>query len=307
MPSFRTELRALAHGGRWGRRPLPPASVADSTAAPATWHFPTTWSRTRPAAAVRRGLQRGVLAPLLRSQLRITVEGREVVREAAGTSLILAPNHASHLDAPLVLSSLPPEVRRNTTTVAASDYFFDAWWRASLTALVFNAVPIDRTVGTHRELPADLLASGDHLLVFPEGTRSHDGYASRFRHGVAKLALDTGAPVVPIAIQGSWRAMPRGQAWPSRGRPEVRLSFGAPVRPRQDEPTSALTGRLEAAIAALMDEQNTDWWTAMRNAHTAATPSLHGPQTADWRRRWALLEPGAPHGRRRVWDRRRAS
>jgi 1-acyl-sn-glycerol-3-phosphate acyltransferase len=307
MPGFTRELRAVASGGRWGRRPLPPASVADTSPEPTTWQFPTTWSRSRPAGAVRRGIQGGVLAPLLTSQLRITVEGREVVREAAGTPLILAPNHASHLDAPLVLSSLPPEVRRDTITVAASDYFFDAWWRASLTALVFNAVPIDRTVGDQRELPADLLADGSHLLVFPEGTRSHDGHAGRFRHGVARLSHDTGAPIVPIAVQGSWRAMPRGQAWPSRGRPQVGLSFGAPLRPRADEPTTELTRRLETAIAVLLDEQRTDWWSAMRAANRGDTPSLHGPPIADWRRRWALLEPGEDARHQRVWDRRRVS
>jgi 1-acyl-sn-glycerol-3-phosphate acyltransferase len=307
MPGFGQELRAIARGGRWGRRPLPPASVTDTTAVPASWQFPTTWSRTRPAAAVRRGLQAGGLAPLLTSQLRIAAEGREVVREAASGPLILAPNHNSHLDAPLVLTTLPAEVRRDTITIAASDYFFDAWWRASLTALVFNAVPIDRTIGDRRELPTDLLRDGNHLLVFPEGTRSHDGYAGRFRHGVARLSQDSGAPIVPIAIDGSWRAMPRGQAWPSRGRPHVSISFGAPLRPRADESVDTLTLRLEAAIAVLLEEQRTDWWSAMRSAHRGSTPGLQGPQVADWRRRWERLEPPADAGRVRVWDRKRAS
>ena len=307
MPGFVQEFRAVARGGRWGRRPLPPAGVADTSVEPTNWQFPTTWSRSRPARVVRHGLQGGILAPLLHSQLNITLEGREVVREAAATPLILAPNHTSHLDAPLVLSMLPPEVRRDTITIAASDYFFDAWWRASLTALVFNAVPIDRTVGDRRELPGDLLAEGNHLLVFPEGTRSHDGHAGRFRHGVAKLSLDTGAPIVPIAVRGSWRAMPRGQAWPSPGRPQVSLSFGTPLRPRVDEPTSVLTRRLEAAIAVLIDEQRTDWWSAMKTAHRGDTPSLHGPPIADWRRKWELLEPASDGRRQHVWARKRAS
>lgn len=307
MPGFVEELRALARGGRWGRRPLPPAGVVDTSVEPTNWQFPTTWSRSRPARVIRRGVQGGMLSPLLRSQLQITVEGREVVREAAAAPLILAPNHSSHLDAPMVLSMLPPEVRKDTITIAASDYFFDAWWRASLTALVFNAVPIDRTVGDRRELPADLLAEGNHLLVFPEGTRSHDGHAGRFRHGVATLSLDTGAPIVPIAIRGSWRAMPRGQAWPSRGRPRVGLTFGAPLRPRVDESTSELIQRLEAAIAVLTDEQRTDWWSAMKAAHRGHTPSLHGPPIADWRRRWELLEPAGSNRPQRVWARKRAS
>lgn len=305
---FVDELRSLARSWRWGRRPLPPADVVHTVAAPPTWEFPTSWSRTRPAGVVRRGLQGAVLHPLLTSQLRITVEGREVVREAAaGSALILAPNHSSHLDAPLVLTALTPDVRRDTATVAASDYFFDAWWRASVTALVFNAVPIDRAVGERRELPADLLAEGMHLLVFPEGTRSHDGYAQRFRHGVAGLSRATGAPIVPVALEGSWRAMPRGRAWPVGGRPHVRVSFGAPLRPRDDERLADLTRRLEGSISALMDEHRNDWWSAMRRAERGDTPSLRGPDVADWRRRWELLEDDAPSERRRVWAPRRAS
>lgn len=307
MVRMRTELHDLARGWRWGRRPLPPAEVAGTVPPPPPWRFPTAWSRSRPAAVARRGLQGGVLSPLLTSQLRITVEGAERVREAASRALILAPNHCSHLDAPLVLTALHPDVRRDTVTLAASDYFFDAWWRASLTALVFNAVAIDRVHGGRDDLPADLLAEGNHLLIFPEGTRSHDGYASRFRHGVAHLASITGAPIVPIAIDGSWRAMPRGRGWPTSGRPAVRVSFGAALHPAEGEPVAALTGRLRDAIATLRDEQRTDWWTAMRNAQRGGTPDLRGPQMADWRRRWALLEPDAQAGRRRVWDRRRVS
>lgn len=336
------EMRGLARDWRWFRRPLPPAAVADEAEAPPHWRFPTRWARSRPAGAVRTFLQSAVLHPLLRSQLKVVVEGRERVAEAADGPVILAPNHSSHLDAPLVLTALPPQVRRATVTLAASDYFFDAWWRAAATALVFNAAPIDRILGGRDRardgsraesraesrgegrgggrdgnrdggrdtLPTELLETGHHLLIFPEGTRSQDGYVSRFRHGAAHLAAAVGVPVVPVAIQGTWRAMPRGQAWPSRGRPRVRVAFGPALVPESGEPATELTGRLEEAIAVLLDEQRTDWWTALRNAERGRTPSPRGPSMAAWRRRWALLEPDPqPDGaRRRVWaNRRRAS
>jgi 1-acyl-sn-glycerol-3-phosphate acyltransferase len=300
------QLRETARDWRWGRRPLPPASVVDTVQAPGPRPFPTAWSRTRPARVARTGLQAGVLAPLLASQLDITVEDRERVLEAARSPVVLAPNHASHLDAPLVLTALPQAVRRHTVTVAASDYFFDAGWRAAATALGFNAVPIDRTLRGRSELPADLLRSGHHLLLFPEGTRSKDGWAGRFRHGAAHLAQTCDVPIVPVAIEGSWRAMPRGAGWPARGRPKVRVRFGAPLHARADEPPAALTRRLEDSIAALLDEHRTDWWTAMRNRHRGATPSARGPAVADWRRRWELLEPDRRDGRARVWARRGA-
>ncbi|WP_052667906.1 lysophospholipid acyltransferase family protein [Nitriliruptor alkaliphilus] len=298
-------VRRTAQEWRWGRRPLPPADLVEITPEPPAWKLPTRWVRSRPAAAVREGIQTGALAPLLTSQVVTVVEGRDRVEEAARNGpVILAPNHSSHLDAPTVLISLPKQVRRRTVTLAASDYFFDAWWRAAATALVFNAAPIDRRPGGRDGLPVDLLEEGYHLLVFPEGTRSHDGYASRFRSGAGHLAVEHGVAVVPVAIDGTWRAMPRGQGWPSRGRPRVRISYGHPLRAEPGETANALTRRVERAVAVLLDEQRTDWWSAMRADHAGRTPSLRGPAVAAWRRRWALLEPDPPPQRRRVWSTR---
>jgi 1-acyl-sn-glycerol-3-phosphate acyltransferase len=307
MPAPVATLRRTAREWRWGRRPLPPADLVEVTPEPPAWKLPTRWVRSRPAAAVRDGIQVGALAPLLGVQLATTVEGRARVEEAAASgAVVLAPNHTSHLDAPLVLTSLPTAVRRRTVTLAASDYFFDAWWRAAATALVFNAVPIDRGPSGGRDgLPIDLLEDGYHVLVFPEGTRSHDGYGSRFRSGAGHLAVEHGVAVVPIAIDGAWRAMPRGQAWPSFGRPHVRVSFGHALRAEPGESANRFTRRLEAAVATLLDEQRSDWWSALRRQHTGETPDRRGPQVAPWRRRWALLEPEPPPARRRVWPERR--
>jgi 1-acyl-sn-glycerol-3-phosphate acyltransferase len=301
-------VRRTAREWRWGRRPLPPADLVENTPEPPAWKLPTRWVRSRPAAAVRDGIQAGALAPLLSIQLDATVEGRERVEEAAadGHPVVLAPNHTSHLDAPLVLTSLPPAVRRRTVTLAASDYFFDAWWRAAATALVFNAVPIERgPMGGRDGLPVDLLEDGYHLLVFPEGTRSHDGYGRRFRSGAGHLAVEHGTAVVPVAIDGAWRAMPRGQGWPSSGRPRVRLSFGHALRAEPGETANRFTRRLEQAVAVLLDEQRNDWWSALRRHHSGRTPERRGPEVAAWRRRWDLLEPEPPPARRRIWPDRR--
>ncbi len=62
---------------------------------------------------------------------------------------IFVANHASHLDTPLILLSLPDEWRRRTAVAAAADYFFDTWWRAVGSAMVFNTFPIERRGGTH--------------------------------------------------------------------------------------------------------------------------------------------------------------
>ena len=119
--------------------------------------------------------------------------------------MIFVANHASHLDTPLILLSLPDEWRRRTAVAAAADYFFDTWWRAVGSALLFNTFPIDRRGGAMSTTPGEVLADGWSLVIFPEGTRSKDGWMGKFRMGAAFLAREHGVPVVPVAHRGHLR------------------------------------------------------------------------------------------------------
>ena len=204
------DLRTVARGWRWGRRPLLPRSAETFAPQPRQAVFPTDWSRTGPARALREVAQKGGLAPLFRSQVRTHVEGLDVLDGVDGPVIFVA-NHASHLDTPLILLSLPDEWRRRTAVAAAADYFFDTWWRAVGSAVLFNTFPIDRRGGVMATTPGDVLADGWSLVVFPEGTRSKDGWMGRFRSGAAWLAVEHGVPVVPVAHRGTFAAMPRGR------------------------------------------------------------------------------------------------
>ena len=126
-------------------------------------------------SGAREVAQKGGLEPLMRSQVRRRVEGLDVLSRIEGPVIFVA-NHASHLDTPLILLSLPDEWRRRTAVAAAADYFFDTWWRAVGSAMVFNTFPIDRRGGTMATTPGDVLAEGWSLVIFPEGTRSKDGW-----------------------------------------------------------------------------------------------------------------------------------
>ena len=100
---------------------------------------------------------------------------------------------------------------------AAADYFFDTWWRATGSAMVFNTFPIERRGGAMASTPGDLLDDGWSVVVFPEGTRSPDGWMGRFRIGAASLAVDHHVPVIPVGIAGRSPRCPavgagRGQA-----------------------------------------------------------------------------------------------
>ena len=300
------DLRTVARGWRWGRRPLVPRSAEEFMPPSEQTVFPTDWSRTRPATVLREVAQKGGLEPLFRSQVRTRVEGLDVLSRVQGP-VIFAANHASHLDTPLILLSLPDSWRRSTAVAAAADYFFDTWWRAVGSAVLFNTFPIERRGGAMATTPGEVLAEGWNLVIFPEGTRSRDGWLGRFRMGAAWLAVEYGVPVVPIAHRGTFASMPRGQGWPSRGRRQLTIRFGEPLHATDGEPARDFAVRVEGAVAALLDEDRTTWWESLRRAARGRTPSGSGPDVAQWRRVWAQTESPEATGpigpRLRVWRR----
>jgi 1-acyl-sn-glycerol-3-phosphate acyltransferase len=301
------DVRLAARGFRWGRAPLVPASAEPFRPALEQRAFPTEWARSPAAVAVRGAVQRYGLRPLVRSQVAVRVSGADVLDGLDGPVVFVA-NHSSHLDAPLILTTLPENWRRRTAVAAAADYFFDTWPRAVGSAIAFSTFPIERRGGGGPSLAADLLLEGWSLVVFPEGTRSPDGWAADFRRGAAHLALTCDVPIVPIALRGSFAAMPKGRNWPVPGRRPVHVRYGDPLSARADDDAASLTERLRAEVARLRDEDETDWYTALRRSADGATPSLAGPDAARWRRVWdatAPVEAPRPSSRRSPWDRRR--
>jgi 1-acyl-sn-glycerol-3-phosphate acyltransferase len=299
------DVRRVADGWRWGRRSQVPRSAEPFVPPQRSTVFRTAWARSRPVGVAREVAQKAALEPLLRSQVRTSVEGLDVLVGLEGPVIFVA-NHASHLDTPLILLSLPPQWRRRTAVAAAADYFFDTWWRAVGSAVAFNTFPIERRGGTMATTPGELLADGWSLVVFPEGTRSADGFVGRFQLGAAYLATRYGVPVVPIAHRGTFAAMPRGQGWPGPGRRRLTVRFGEPLRPGPDESTRDFGSRVRQAVAALLDEDRTTWWEARRRAAVDATPDPAGPDTARWRRVWEQTGPvtGPEPAPRRVWSER---
>ncbi|WP_284298184.1 lysophospholipid acyltransferase family protein [Homoserinibacter gongjuensis] len=180
--------------------------------------------------------QRGILKPVTWSVVKVTVVGRRKLRDVPRAFVVVA-NHSSHLDAPLILGALPRRLARYLAAGAAADYFFDVWWRRGLTALFFNAFPVDRKGVNQRAVSAKtLLERGVPLLVFPEGTRSKNGEMGHFKQGAASLAIATDVPCLPVALIGAGIAHPRGSSWPKPGRLPVGVVFGAPMRAEPGRP-----------------------------------------------------------------------
>ena len=241
--------------------------------------------------------------PIVRNELTLRVFGRDNLT-GVEPPLIFFSNHSSHLDATLIMCTLPDVWQAKTAVGAARDYFFDVWWRQAFTALVYGAFPIDRARGAKGAVDKarELLSEGWSIVVFPEGTRSADGHLQRFRHGAARLALETGAGLAPIAIVGAFQAMPKGRFWPRSGRPPVTVRYGEPFWPKEGETHQDLSRRMTQAVTQLFHEERTTWWEALHRAQRGETPSLVGPAGPDWLRRWEGSRPVGRTGPAKVWD-----
>lgn len=170
--------------------------------------FDTDWARTPPARMTRALVLDGLVKPIVSIVASPVVAGLDRLKYLEGP-VIFSANHSSHLDTPLLLTSLPDRFRHHTVVAAAADYFFDRRLKAIVSALALAAIPIDRTSVSRRSLQraTDLIDDGWNLVIFPEGGRSPDGWSQPFRAGAAFLATRMGVPVVPIHLEGSRRVI----------------------------------------------------------------------------------------------------
>lgn len=170
---------------------------------------------------------------------------------------IIVANHTSYLDAPCVYAALPRAVLERTyfagwTGIMFANRFMRLISRASRT------FPVDanRGVATAVALSEAVVRRGDVLVMFPEGRVSGSGEMLDFQPGIGLLAARTGAPIVPVLIEGAFEAMPRG--WRLKRLHRVRLTFGAPLDSRQllaeahkDAQHADIARRVHDAVAAL--------------------------------------------------------
>jgi long-chain acyl-CoA synthetase len=184
-------------------------------------------------------------------------------RVALARPSLLIANHLTAFDVPVILYALSSN-DRDHVAVAMSGQLLTAWRRgkaekhrvvAVLTPLaywlvtaLFNVFPLPRGAGLRQSFAhaGEAMDQGYHVLVFPEGGRSHDGQLQPFEPGIGLLAQESEVPVQPIVIEG---LKPLGKKWPARGAVTVRL--GTPLTMEPGEEPQSFTKRLETAVAAL--------------------------------------------------------
>ncbi|WDZ84403.1 lysophospholipid acyltransferase family protein [Micromonospora cathayae] len=169
-----------------------------------------------------------ILGPWLRLIFRPRVEGFAHLPPTG--PVILASNHLSFSDSIF----LPLIVPRKVTFVAKAEYFSGTGIKGWLTRMFFvgtGTLPIDRSGGRAAQAALDaqlaVLRAGGVAGIYPEGTRSPDGRLYRGKTGVARLALESGAPVVPVVMLNLDEIQPPGKLVPRVA--QVRIRFGAPL------------------------------------------------------------------------------
>jgi 1-acyl-sn-glycerol-3-phosphate acyltransferase len=203
------------------------------------------------------GVVSTLFTAFVRAYARPRVEGREHI--PTNGAFLLVANHASHADTAVLFSILPHDIRQRTVAAAARDYFFRGDLMTTFSRMLYNVVPVDREAQRGPRLNPlrhveRALREGYGVLIYPEGTRSRDGTVGPFRGGIGRLIGQFPAvPVVPVWLEGTTRALPKGTVIPRPVRVTVRI--GAPllldVAPNNRASEHAAANKVRDAVLAL--------------------------------------------------------
>lgn len=181
----------------------------------------------------------------LRSWPQLRIEGEQNIPSAG--PLLVASNHTSNLDPMLLGAHFPRTLFAMAKREMYANRLF-AWFLAGC-----NCIPVDRGGADRRAVSRalDVLRRGGRLLIFVEGTRSHDGTMHRAEAGIGFLARKSGAPILPLAISGTDRLGPRRGVLRRR---EIVLSYGEPFTVDIDGPVddAAVADQVAERVAVLL-------------------------------------------------------
>jgi 1-acyl-sn-glycerol-3-phosphate acyltransferase len=232
---------------------------------------------------------KGVLTPVLGVTFRVKVEGRENVPKRG--PVILASNHRSFLDSIF----LPLVLRRRVTFVAKAEYFDDpktAWFFRGV-----GQIPIRREGGSASERAlasaGEVLTGGGVFGIYPEGTRTRDGFLHRGHTGAARLSMRTNTPIVPVGLIGTDEVQPVDKRMPRLFR-RVTVRFGEPLDPGRYHDYDVehlalreLTDEVMYEIAQLSGYEYVDTYATKKAedipidiAHVASFEDVRTPETA---------------------------
>ncbi|WP_034285743.1 lysophospholipid acyltransferase family protein [Schaalia suimastitidis] len=221
--------------------------------------------------------------PLLKATYKPWIKGKENI-PAEGPA-ILASNHNAVWDSVF----LPMMLDRELVFMGKADYFTGTGvkgWATKTFMRAVGTIPVDRSGGRASEAALqaglDRLAQGELFGIYPEGTRSPDGRLYRGKTGVARLALLSGAPVIPVAMVGMHDAQPIGQRFPSRT--DIGMIIGEPLDfsrykglDKDRYVLRAITDEIMYNLMLLSGQTYVDMYAADMKAQLAAEGKFDGP------------------------------
>ncbi|MBT2250668.1 1-acyl-sn-glycerol-3-phosphate acyltransferase [Arthrobacter sp. BHU FT2] len=224
-------------------------------------------------------MKRIFLGPVLKLLFRPWVKGLDNIPDRGPA--IIASNHLSFSDSIF----MPLMVRRPVVFLAKSEYFTGTGIKGRLTALFFrltNQLPMDRSGGaaSAASLSAgmEVLENGGLLGIYPEGTRSPDSRLYRGKVGVARLALQAGVPVIPVAMIGTDKVQPIGKRLPNIRR--IGMIFGEPLdfstyRDQAEDRGAqrTVTDRIMLELQRLSGQEYVDEYAAVVKLRLAGKPA----------------------------------
>ncbi|HEX2382628.1 MAG TPA: lysophospholipid acyltransferase family protein [Acidimicrobiales bacterium] len=234
---------------------------------------------------------KALLGPMLRFGWKVRVESLENV-PAQGPA-ILCPNHTSFIDSVFLPLVLP----RRITYVGKAEYMDD--WKTKHLFPAIGMIPLDRAGGSASERALNaairVLERGELFGIFPEGTRSRDGVLHKGHTGPARLALRTGAPLVPVGLRGMRDIQPPEAKFPKPFK-ACSIHFGSPIsvdryRDRVDDHFTLrqLTDEVMFEIRNLSGQQYVDTYATKKAedlpTEVARVPAANGHDDGDAHRR----------------------
>lgn len=190
---------------------------------------------------------------LLKVFFLIEAEGRKNVPKEGG--LLVISNHCSQMD-PVIIGAVSP---RRLYYMGKEELFKIPFLRKLITSL--GAFPVKRGEGDLKALSKviELVSRGEAVLLFPEGSRSDDGEVKDFMHGASYVAFRTSVPVLPVAVKGSFEAMPKGCYFPKPTKIKVRfgevLYFNYEKKSNLKEGVKAFTAFLRDRVVKLLRDE----------------------------------------------------
>jgi 1-acyl-sn-glycerol-3-phosphate acyltransferase len=225
------------------------------------------------------GLLKSFLLPVLTLLFRPKVSGLRFVPSTG--PVIIASNHLSFSDSIF----MPLVIPRKVTFLAKSEYFTSPGLKGLVKKLTFIAlgqVSVDRAGGSRSEAALltglSVLAESGCLGIYPEGTRSPDGRLYRGRTGIARLAMESGAPIVPVAMFHTAEIQPTGKVIPKIMR--VKMVFGEPIFYERGADVEQAELHLRKTLLAMLRQVQEDYpdshvgqrWAPVRLGGTAPAP-----------------------------------